>query len=204
MALDLTKTVRVKIPKDTLINSAVAILSIVLVIILWALLVNPKISLMKELKRGIQSVSGFNEEEMARLTQKKSTLTQEKNKMVQGIASLKKELLQRKDISTILDKLILTARRRKLEFTAIKPLSKKESVIKSEGVTRFIREIPVSLELEAGFSEFLGFLWETEHSEQTFKITELSIEKNPQNPLRHKERLSISIYQLVEPLEQAK
>ena len=198
MPVDLTKTTTKKISENTIVNASIGIGSLVLIIILWVLLVQPKFSVVRELKQKIKSVSTLDEKELVFLAKEKNTLIKKKNTVDNKIILARKKLSEEKDIPTLLDKFILTAQKRKLEFTYIKPLAKKDRTLEDDGVKMFIKEIPIALEMEAGFAEFLGFLWEAEHSEEIFKITDLTIDKNPKNPVRHKEKLTISIYQLVE------
>lgn len=198
MPVDLTKNAKKTISKNLIVSLSVAAGSLILAVILWVVLISPKVSAIRELKQKIKSVSSLKNGDVAFFAREKETLTKNKAKINSKVAVFKRRLSEEKDVPTLLDKLILTARRRKLEFTYIKPLKRKDKILEDEGVKMFIKEIPVSLEMEAGFAEFLGFLWETEHSDDIFKITGLSIEPNPKNPARHKEKLTLSIYQLVE------
>ena len=197
MAIDLTKVTKSQLPKNTIINASIAAGSIVLAIILWILFVNPKTAAIRELKVKINSVSGLNEAETLSLTKEKDKLVKEKNVIANKMTLSKDKLFRNKDISSVLDRFLSTAKKRKLEFTYIKPLSKKEETLTNQDVTLRIKETPVALEMQARFTEFLGFLWETEHSDQAFKIIELTIEKPNKKTLKQKEKLTVNIYQLI-------
>jgi|TARA_B100000315_G_scaffold226607_1_gene233666 Tfp pilus assembly protein PilO len=198
MPVDLSKTTKRKISENMIVNISVIGGSFLFVIILWILLIHPKVTAVKDLKQKIASVSALDEREIASLAKEKDVLLKKKNKVDNKLIIAKKKLSEEKDIPTLLDKFILTAQKRKLEFTYIKPLDKKDKILEDEGVRMHIKEIPISLEMEAGFAEFLGFLWEAEHSGEIFRITNLTIEKNPKNPIRHRERITLSIYHLIE------
>ena len=60
------------------------------------------------------------------------------------------------------------------------------------------KEIPISLQLQAGFIEFLGFLWDIEHTQTFLKVKLLSIENNPKSSSRHNITLTLNVYQLIE------
>lgn len=198
MPVDLTRTARKKITKNMVVNISIITGSLILGVILWILLISSKVSAIKELEQKIKSVAILKGKDIKLLNQEKDKLIKNKDRLAGKVKISKKKLSEEKDVPTLLDKFILTAQRRKLEFTYIKPLKKKDKILEDDGVKMFIKEIPVALEMEAGFAEFLGFLWEAEHGEEIFKITGLTIEKNYKNPVRHKEKLTISIYQLVE------
>lgn len=198
MPVDLSTTAKRKLSENMIVNISVIGGSFLCVIILWILLISPKATAVNDLKKKIASVSALDEREIISLAKEKDMLLKKKNRVDNKLIIAKKKLSEEKDIPTLLDKFILTAQKRKLEFTYIKPLAKKDIVLEDEGVRMLIREIPISLEMEAGFAEFLGFLWDAEHSGEIFRITSLSIEKNPRNPIRHKEKITLSIYHLIE------
>lgn len=198
MPIDLLRTDKKKISKNMVVNISVIAGSLILGVILWISFISPKVSLIKKVEQNIKSVTVLKGEDIKLLNWEKDKLIKKKDSLASKVRISKRRLSQEKDVPTLLDKFILTAQRRKLEFTQIKPLKKKDKILEDDGVKMFMKEIPVSLEMEAGFAEFLGFLWEAEHSEEIFKITDLTIEKNHKNPVRHKEKLTISVYQLVE------
>lgn len=204
MAVELTGITRQKISKDVILNVSTVVGPLILAIILWILFIAPKASLIGELKRKIKSVSALKDEAIVLFVKEKDELVKRRDAAENKIMVSKKRLSEKKDVPMLLDKFILIAQRRKLEFTYIKPLQKKNKILEAEGVKMIIKEIPVSLEMEAGFAEFLGFLWETEHSEEIFKITDLTIGKNPKSPLRHKEKITLSVYQLTEEVRNDK
>ncbi|MCK5393590.1 MAG: hypothetical protein KAI91_04570, partial [Candidatus Omnitrophica bacterium] len=73
-----------------------------------------------------------------------------------------------------------------------------ETILENEETKLFVKETPIIIELESGFSEFIQFLWDIEHSEELFKIKKLTIKINPKNALRHKQSLTLSVYQLLD------
>lgn len=196
MAINLTKINKQKISKDVAVNAATVIAPFILAVILWVVFISPKASSIGELKQKMKVVLSLKNSDIERLVKEKVELVRKKNAAEDKIMASKKRLSEKKDIPMLLDKFILIAQRRKLEFTLIKPLKKKDKILETEGVEMSIKEIPVSLEMEAGFAEFLGFLWETEHSEEIFRITDLTIEKNSESSVRHKEKIILSVYEL--------
>ena len=198
MAVDLIKGGKQQISKELLINIAIILMSILLTTVLWLIFVSPKIATTKNLTKKIKSVSNLGKQKSLQLTKEKTHLFTEKNKINQKIKMFRDELRENKNIPAILNKFALIAKKRKLEFTHIQPLPKKSTTFKEENINMSIKETPISLNLEAGFVDFLSFLWDVEHSNQIFRIKKLSIEKNPKNPIRHKEKMVLNIYQLVE------
>ncbi len=196
MAIDLTKVSKSKLPKETAVNISVIGGAVILSIILLFIFVSPRLKAISDLKVKINSVSGLRESETKTLITEKDSLAKEKNIISNKTIIAKNKLRKNKDISSVLDKFLFTAKRRRLEFTYIKPLDKKNETLVNEDVTLAIRETPIALEMQARFTEFLGFLWEAEHSDQAFKIVELTIEKPDSKTLRQKEKLTVNVYQL--------
>ena len=104
-------------------------------------------------------------------------------------------LKEKQNISTLLDGLIMTARKRNIEFTYVKPLPQKNIILKD--INLHIMQIPVSVELEASFSDFIGFLWETEKMKFNLQVNQISIETNPKNNLKHIEKITVSVFELI-------
>ena len=200
MAISLDKTKR-NLLTGFFINIFVSILSLVFLGILWLYLITPLTIKSKELNVKLNSISRIDKNEIPNLVSTKDSLNKEKNKLNKNLAISRSKLSLKKDISTLLDKFILTAKKRNLEFTYIKPLPKQETILENEGTKLVIKETPILIELESGFSEFIQFLWDIEHSDELFKIKKLTIEINPKNAFRHKQSLTLSVYQLLD-LEQ--
>ena len=200
MAISLDKTKR-NLLTGFFINIFVSILSLVFLGILWLYLITPLTIKSKELNVKLNSISRIDKNEIPNLVSTKDSLNKEKNKLNKNLAISRSKLSLKKDISTLLDKFIQTAKKRNLEFTYIKPLPKQETILENEGTKLVIKETPILIELESGFSEFIQFLWDIEHSDELFKIKKLTIEINPKNAFRHKQSLTLSVYQLLD-LEQ--
>ena len=201
MPIDLTKknTIPIfQIPRGLLINLSATGIFIVAAISVCVFLINPRCREIKNMNQRISSLSKLNQEEINQFNQKEEKLIYEKNLVTNKVESAKGILRGNRNISNILDQFITTAKKRSLEFTYLKPLAKKDASFKNEDINLTFQEVPISVKLESGFLEFLNFLWDAEHGLQTFKISDLSIEKNSQNPARHRESITISVYQLVE------
>ncbi|MCK5493649.1 MAG: type 4a pilus biogenesis protein PilO [Candidatus Omnitrophica bacterium] len=197
MAISLDKTKRNSLT-GFFINIFISILSLAFFGILWVLLINPLTIKNKEINVKLNSISRIDKKEISNLMSTKDSLNQEKDKLINDIEVSRSKLSLKKDISTLLDKFILTAKKRNLEFTYIKPLPKQETILENEETKLFVKETPIIIELESGFSEFIQFLWDIEHSEELFKIKKLTIKINPKNALRHKQSLTLSVYQLLD------
>ena len=200
MAISLDKTKR-NLLTDFFINIFVSILSLVFLGILWLFLITPLTIKSKELNVKLNSILRIDKNEISNLVSTKDSLNKEKNKLNKDLTISRNKLSLKKDISTLLDKFIQTAKKRNLEFTYIKPLPKQETILENEETKLVVKETPILIELESGFSEFIQFLWDTEHSDELFKIKKLTIEINPKNAFRHKQSLTLSVYQLLD-LEQ--
>ena len=197
MSIDLAKVSKSPVSKKLLINSSIVVVGLILAIILGILFINPEIKAIRALKIKISDISNLNEREIINLTKEKSNLVKDKNKISNKIILAKNKLFNNKDISSVLDSFLLTAKKRKLEFTYIKPLSGKIEALIDGDVILNVRQMSIVLEMQAEFADFLGFLWEAEHSDQSFKIIELTIEKSAKKTLTQKERLVVNVYQLV-------
>ncbi len=197
MAILLEKT-KFNIFTGFLTNILVSFLSLAFFGILWVFLINPLTLSTKKLNVKIKSVSRIDTSQIIKSASVKDSLTKEKNSLNEKLAISKSKLGMKKDISTLLDKFIITAKKRNLEFTYIKPLPKQETILENEGTKLFVTEFPIIIELESGFNDFIQFLWDTEHSDELFKIKKLSIKINPKNPVRHKQSLTLSVYQLMD------
>ena len=197
MAISLDKTKR-NLLTGFFINIFISILSLAFLGISLVFLINPLTIKNKDLKVKLNSISRIDKNEISKLMSTKDSLNQEKDKLNDNIAISRSKLSLKKDISTLLDKFILTAKKRNLEFTYIKPLPKQETILENEETKLFAKETPIIIELESGFSEFIQFLWDIEHSEELFKIKKLTIKINPKNALRHKQSLTLSVYQLLD------
>jgi len=196
MALDLTKTRKTKMPVGIFINVGAVMLSLALFITLWTIKLSPKKMKIRQLEEEAKTVETISKKQIAGMEKEKQRLIQEKNRIYNEIAGFEEKLRGKKDISTLLDQFIFTARKRRLEFTYIRPLPQKDIILKDVNIR--LREVPISLELEAGYMEFVGFLWETENIDPYLRIKQLSIEDNPGNPARHKEKITVSVHQLIE------
>ena len=197
MAISLDKTKR-NLLTGFFINIFISILSLAFLGISLVFLINPLTIKNKDLKVKLNSISRIDKNEISKLMSTKDSLNQEKDKLNDNIAISRSKLSLKKDISTLLDKFILTAKKRNLEFTYIKPLPKQETILENEETKLFAKETPIIIELESGFSEFIQFLWDIEHSDELFKIKKITIEINPKNALRHKQSLTLSVYQLLD------
>ena len=149
---------------------------------------------LKKVHAQANSFKAIGKQEIFDLGKQKSRLSEEKESIIKKIGNMEERLRQEKNISILLDKFILTAKKRKLEFTHVKPLPTKNIMLKE--INMSLLEIPVALELEASFNEFLEFLWETERLDLFLKIKQLSIVTDSGNTLRHKEKITISVHQL--------
>ncbi len=195
MAIDFNKPQKIEIPKELLINISIAGISVIFLIILWIFTSVPQNKEINQVNKKIKSMSSINEDMSLKLKREKKKLQANKNELSQKIAEIEGSLYKEKDITTILDRLIETAKRKKLEFISIKPVPVKIREIKEKNTTIKMKELPISLEMQAGFSEFTSFLKEVEDSKNSLDITKISIQKG--NKEKHKETLSISLYQLL-------
>lgn len=206
MAIDFNKKQTPEIPINLLINIGITICSIFFFIIAWVLTIKPKKITMENLENKAKIMSVITDTQVSTLKQDKVTLTAAKDTINNKIDSITNVLLEEKNISTLMEKIALNARKRKLTFSSIKPSIAERTALqedeKSRGknttpITLTMDKISIALELEADFFDFLGFLWDTEHVDQFLRIAEFSIEKNSQKGHLNKERLNLNIYQLI-------
>lgn len=206
MSIDFNKKPTKKIPINLLINVGITVASIIFFIIAWTLTINPKKITLEELKNKTKIMSVITDTKISILKQDKVTLTAAKDDIVKKIDFLKKGLIEEKNISTLLERFALNARRRNLTFSSIRPSTPETITIqeseKSKGIEQGIslkmEKTSIALELEAGFFDFLGFLWDTEHVDQYLKTGDLTIEANPQKGFLRKEKLILNVYRLLE------
>jgi hypothetical protein len=206
MAIDFNKKPAPKIPINLIINLGITILSILFFIIAWVLTINPKKITMVNLENKVKIMSVVTDEQISALEQNKAALSTTKNGITEKISLIKKGLVEEKNISTLMEKFAANARKRQLTFSSIKPSmpeiitvqEDEKSKGKGTGISLKMEKTSIALELEAGFFDFLGFLWDTEHIDRYLKTAELSIENSPQKGSLRKERLILNVYRLLE------
>jgi len=199
MAIDLTKTKKNIIFMEQILNTIIIIIPIIIFIILWGLNITPKISKIKNLKTKASSMLKLNEKQIQELNRKNTEITNLKINLENKIKIIEESLLKEKNISTLLDTLTSTVKKHKLNFTYIKPLPIKEIEIKYKEKKEYkikFKEIPIALEFDSNFLNFLAFLWDIEHNEPSIKLSELTLVSNPKNySLNNKS--TFSFYQMV-------
>jgi len=206
MAIDFNKKTTKKLPINLLINIGITVASILFFIFAWGLTIKPKKITMANLENKAKIMSVITDTQISALKQDKVTLGTTKDGIVNKIDSLKKGLTEEKNISTLMERFALNARKRNLTFSSIRPSMPEAITVQedeksrgtNQGITLKMEKISIALELEAGFFDFLGFLWDTEHVDQYLKTAELSIEINPQKGALRKERLTLNVYRLLE------
>jgi len=197
MAIDIENFNPKQIDNNLLVNFSIIGGSVLLVSILFFLFVIPKFPELNELKKGVDVYCRDTEEETKIFQNEKQTLEQEKNIELKKMNSAKSKLLVKKDISIILDNVIEIAKQRNIKILSVEPLTRQEINIGADKTRLSIKELSVSLEVESQFSDFLGFLWETEHNGRTFRIKELSISKNKSEGPSYSEKIILSVYELL-------
>ncbi|MFA5271443.1 MAG: hypothetical protein WC412_03760 [Candidatus Omnitrophota bacterium] len=206
MAIDFNKKPSKKLPINLLINIGIAVGSILFFVIAWVLTINPKKITMANLEKKAKIMSVITDTQISTLKQDKVTLTTTKDDVAGKIASLKNGLIEEKNISTLMERFALNARKRNLTFSSIRPSMPETITVQEDEKSRGkdpaillkMEKTSIALELEAGFFDFLGFLWDTEHVDQYLKTADLSIETNPQKGALRKERLTLNVYRLLE------
>ncbi len=213
MAIDL-KTTKPGI-KDVdpylLVNIGIGVSSLVLILLSFILLISPTLTKYKTVKEEISKEISITPDKIDALRKDKGELEKKKEDVFNNLKKLKDDLAVNKDISHLLDRFIYTAKRRRLEFTYIKPLKSQVKVIdqnqtmglpattqpNQQPITVSVLEIPIEIKLEAGYLDFVGFLKEIESLEKTLNINSLRIINNPKNPIKHNVEINMSIYQLL-------
>ena len=195
MAIDLTGTKNIKLPLKLCINIACGIVFLFTFLILWKILILPKAQASQRLTDQFRSSKIVAKKEISNLNNEKKTLMRNRDLLSKRLFRLEIGLKEKQNISTLLDGLIMTARKRNIEFTYVKPLPQKNIILKD--INLHIMQIPVSVELEASFSDFIGFLWETEKMKFNLQVNQISIETNPKNNLKHIEKITVSVFELI-------
>lgn len=206
MAIDFNKKQTVKLPINLFINVGITIMAIVFFIVGWIMTINPKKISIVNLENRAKIMSGITEAQISTLKQDKITLSATKDDITGKINTTKKELTEEKNISTLMERFAANAKKRKLTFSSIKPSAPEIIILqesekakgKNQGISLKMEKTSIALELEAGFFDFLGFLWDTEHVDRYLKTAELSIENSSQKGAFRHERLNLNVYRLVE------
>ena len=200
MAIDFNKKQKTEIPTETLLNIGAAVLGVALLITLWLITINPQQAKTAKTKKRISSIAKIDQAAIYKARREKNKLAEERDELSEKVVGIKTQLRKEKNISTLLDQLIRTAKAKDLEFTYIKPLKETTNEIEQENIVITFKEVPVSMELKAGFAEFLSFLKDTEKVEDIIKITELKISATS-DISELIQKLTYSVYQLEEQKE---
>jgi hypothetical protein len=206
MAIDFNKKPVPKIPVNLIINIGVTVLSLLFFVIAWIVTINPKKITMANLENKAKIMSVVTDAQISTLKQDVVTLSTTKDGILIKIEAMKKGLIEEKNISTLMERFAANARKRRLTFSSIRPSVPETITVqedeksrgKNPAISLKMEKTSIALELEAGFFDFLGFLWDTEHVDQYLKTADLSIESNPQKGLLRKEKLTLNVYRLLD------
>ncbi len=192
-----------------LTHVGVGVATVLILLLSFLFLILPQFARLGDINNKITEESALSQEKIEEVRREKNKKLSELEKEKQEILTIEKSLAEKKEISMLLDKFVITAKRRRLEFTYIKPLASSlttlslsnqasQSRAKGNAAANSISlvEMPIEIKLESGYTDFLGFLREIEQLEKTLGIKSLTIRGNEKNPSRHEESLVMSVYQL--------